>query len=60
MMLVENDIPDVTESDDFNSKCKEAAVKLVIQKLQEKIEMQYLHMQRQHNNNQVCKLHYIM
>ena len=54
MLLVENGVLVDTEisDDDLNSKCKEAAVQLVIQKLREKIEMQYLHMQRRHNNVQ--------
>jgi len=54
MLLVENGVLLDTEinDDNLNSRCKEAAVQLVIQKLREKIEIQYLHMQRRHTNIQ--------
>ena len=45
-ILVDTELSD----DNVNSKSEEAAIQLVIQKLQEKIEYQYLHMQRRHSN----------
>jgi len=53
MLLVENGGLLDTEicDDNLNSRCKEAAIQLVIQKLR-KIEIQYLHMQRRHTNIQ--------
>ena len=60
-MLVEHGIMDDNEiNDDLNCKCKEAAAKLVIQKLHKKVEMQHLHIQRRHNNVQKQSSMYVM